>query len=103
MSVFDINEQLELITHQKLIEDGWMRVPVGGISQDVCWPIYGRYVKDFNKGITSCDLIATIDYDQRLIYELRIYDNVMNSVRCNYIKVTYIDGLKILLHKYGCI
>lgn len=103
MSIFDINEQLELITHQKLIEDGWEQMPTCGISQDISWPIYGRYVKDFNKGITSCDLIATINNDQRLIYKLHIFDNVINSGCYDITELTYMDGLKILLHEYGCI
>lgn len=104
MSVFDqsLNRVIP-ITYESLKEDGWEQIPLCGISHDILWPIYGRYEKSFNDGAISCTLVVTINHNNELVYKLSFYDNIDETVYSDCTELTYMDGIDIILKKYGII
>lgn len=104
MSVFDQSlDRVIPITYESLKEDGWEPIPLCGISHDRPWPIYGRYEKSFDDGIISCTLIATINHNTELVYKLSFYDNVVDTGCHDCTELTHMDGIDMILKRYGII
>lgn len=104
MSVFDQSlDRVILITPESLKEDGWEQVPLSGISPDIHRPIYEIYVKNFVDGIILCTLVATINHNSELVYKLSFYNKAIGVGCDDCTELTYMDGIDMLLKKYGFI
>lgn len=104
MSIFDQSlDRVIPITPKSLKEDGWEQVLLSGISPDIHRPIYGIYAKSFVDDIILCTLVETINHNNELVYKLSFYDKVIESGCDDCTELTHMDGIDIILNKYGII
>ena len=104
MSVFDQSlDRVISITPESLKEDGWEQMPLCSISQDTPQSIYRRYEKSFDDGVILCTLATTINHNKELVYRLSFHDKAIN-LRCHdFTELTHMDGIDIILERYGII
>ena len=104
MGVFDQSlDRVIPITPESLKEDGWEQVLLSGISRDIHLPIYGIYVKSFADDIILCTLVETINHNNILVYKISFYNKAMELGCDDCTELTHMDGIDMILKKYGII
>lgn len=97
MCIFDqLIDRVIPITYESLKEDGWEQVPSSGIYQNI-------YVKSFIDDIILCTLVATINHNNVLVYKISFYNKAMELGCDDCTELTHMDGIDIILKKYGII
>lgn len=93
MCIFDQSlDRVIPITPESLKEDGWEQVPLSGI-----------YAKSFVDDIILCTLVETINHNNVLVYKISFYNKAMELGCDDCTELTHMDGIDLILQKYGIV